>query len=379
MGRSPQVWGRRLFDLGTLRFSAMVEGVWPVLQQTAAVSASWLIAARWAGHPQPVFAPIATAVALNARRGDRGTNAIRLLVGVAVGLLTAEASQWAWGAPKHLLAVLATAVFVSLMVARALTSQRIVMAQAAASAVIAVVTGAPHAGLNRMVDAAIGVAVALLVSQLLLPAEPLSTLRRVEQEAIGRLADTVRLVADAIDRSDETRTRRALAEMEEAVARLADLTDVRGSSTRAAKRSLQHRRRLAAVRREVRHAHRLQLLSLSCLSLVRTVLIPPAEDRPVAHAVPRRLQEVLTTLAALDGTAERRAAEQVLDLVRATAVATRRRPRTLDAIGATLRLTAVDVLIFAGRDQTDADRIVREAWERATAEPDEPGDAAPEG
>ncbi|WP_328427950.1 aldose epimerase family protein [Streptomyces sp. NBC_00443] len=48
----------------------MTSGMWPVLHQTAAAVAAWVIAEHLIDHHQPIFAPIAALVGLNASRGD---------------------------------------------------------------------------------------------------------------------------------------------------------------------------------------------------------------------------------------------------------------------------------------------------------------------
>ena len=63
---------------------------WPLLQGTAAATAAWVIARRLGDHRDPFFAPIAAVVALNASRGERGANAVRMLVGVVVGIVAEE-------------------------------------------------------------------------------------------------------------------------------------------------------------------------------------------------------------------------------------------------------------------------------------------------
>ncbi|MFI6317794.1 aromatic acid exporter family protein [Nonomuraea sp. NPDC050556] len=348
-----------------------------MLQQTAAVSLSWLIAARWAGHPEPVFAPIATAVGLNAQLGERGSNAVRLLVGVIVGVLAAEGSQWVWNTPQHLLAALSTAVFVSLMIALALTSERIVMAQAAASAVIAVLTGEPHATTYRLIDALIGVGVALLFSQLLLPAQPLSTLRSAERRALGHLSETVGLVARALDGHDAKLAEQAMDQMEDAVAHLADITHVRGRSTRSAQRAPLHRSRLNAVRQETKRAHHLQLLSLSCLSLMRALLGPTTANRSMKLTLTRGLERVLDSLAILDGHAERQAAGQMLDLVHVIGEDARDSQEFMHTVGAILRRTAIDVLVFTGDGEDEAAVAVDAAWHGGSTDPEGPHDSPP--
>jgi uncharacterized membrane protein YgaE (UPF0421/DUF939 family) len=70
---------------------------WPLLQTTAAATVAWVIATQLGDHPEPFFAPIAAVVALNASRGERGSNAVRLLVGVVVGIVAGELALGALG------------------------------------------------------------------------------------------------------------------------------------------------------------------------------------------------------------------------------------------------------------------------------------------
>jgi hypothetical protein len=67
-----------------------------VLQGTVAATAAWVIAERVVGNHEPFFAPIAAVVGLNASLGERGLNAVRLLLGVVVGIVAGE-QRWAVG------------------------------------------------------------------------------------------------------------------------------------------------------------------------------------------------------------------------------------------------------------------------------------------
>ncbi|MGE5763050.1 MAG: FUSC family protein [Mycobacterium leprae] len=75
---------------------------WPLLQSAIAGTVAWQIAAHVVGHHQPFFAPIAAVVALNQSIGERGVNAVRLLVGVVVGIVAGEAAMAAVGEPPSL-------------------------------------------------------------------------------------------------------------------------------------------------------------------------------------------------------------------------------------------------------------------------------------
>jgi len=136
-----------------------------------------VIAKHVVGNHEPFFAPIAAAIGLNAARGERGRHAVRLLLGVVVGVIAGELTIAALGGGYGSLAL---AVFAATAVARALGGARIVIAQAAAGAILTVAVANGEAGTQRLVDALIGVGVALLFTQVLSSPEPLALLRRAE-------------------------------------------------------------------------------------------------------------------------------------------------------------------------------------------------------
>jgi uncharacterized membrane protein YgaE (UPF0421/DUF939 family) len=45
--------------------------VWPIAQQAAAAVVAWVIALRFAGHPEPFFAPIAAIVGTKRHLGTQ--------------------------------------------------------------------------------------------------------------------------------------------------------------------------------------------------------------------------------------------------------------------------------------------------------------------
>src|SRR3954468_15916302 len=105
-----------------------VADLWPVLQQTIAATVAWLLATHLVHHHEPFFAPIAAVVALNTQLGERGLNAVRLLLGVLTGIVFGEIALHTLGS-GHV--ALALSLFAALTTARAVNAARIVMAQAA--------------------------------------------------------------------------------------------------------------------------------------------------------------------------------------------------------------------------------------------------------
>jgi hypothetical protein len=81
------------------------DALWPLAQQTAGAVIAWLIAVLLTGQPDPLFAPMAAVIALNAALGRRGSNAVRLVVGVVVGVVVAEVAVWLIGGGLVTLAV----------------------------------------------------------------------------------------------------------------------------------------------------------------------------------------------------------------------------------------------------------------------------------
>jgi uncharacterized membrane protein YgaE (UPF0421/DUF939 family) len=93
----------------------------------------------------------------------------------------------------------ALATFFAMLIARAVDDQPIVVAQAAFSAVLITTFGSQGQGWERLVDALIGVGVALVFSQLLFVPEPQRLLRRAESAVLSSLADSLWLTADVLE------------------------------------------------------------------------------------------------------------------------------------------------------------------------------------
>jgi hypothetical protein len=64
--------------------------IWPITQAAVGAEMAWFLAHTVLSYPQPFFAPIAAVVALAVGAGGRGTQAVQMLVGVAVGVVGGE-------------------------------------------------------------------------------------------------------------------------------------------------------------------------------------------------------------------------------------------------------------------------------------------------
>src|SRR5690348_8197425 len=244
--------GRRM--LGGLR--ARAGGLWPLLQQTAAAAGAWLLATKLVHHHEPFFAPIAAVVALNAQVGERGFNALRLLLGVLVGIATGETAIQIIGGGYGALAL---AVFVAMALAHALDSTRIVIAQAGSGAILTVATADGRVGPQRLFDALLGAGVALIFSQLLFPPEPLALVRRAEAAALADMAEGLTLTARALQDDDEAAPR-ASGALPQFGDRLAEVSRLRRASSRVVRHSVRWRSQRLSVARENTRAGHLELL-----------------------------------------------------------------------------------------------------------------------
>jgi hypothetical protein len=344
------------------RLSASAEAVagaaWMLLQGTAAATVAWVIAKHLVNHHEPFFAPIAAVIALNAPLGERGLNTVRLLLGVVAGILSAELAIAAFG-DGYL--VLAAATFVAMAIAMALGGARIVIGQAAASAIITVAVSDGHYGVHRLEDALIGTAVALVFTQILFSPEPVALLRRAEAAALGDMAGALELTAQALERDDDQLAEGARDRLRDLRDRLADLGRTRHASTQVVRTTPVWRSQLDPVVRESEDAGQLDLLGGSCLALTRAASGMPPSDRARLAPSVRELAAALSDLRGAPGdrATRQRAADRALAVARQLAVADASSGAALAAATTAVRMVAGDIMVFAGVDPEEADEAVQ--------------------
>lgn len=326
---------------------------WPVLQQAMAAALSWWVAGLVFDHHLPVFAPIATLVALNTPVGGRGTNAVRVVSGVIVGVIVGRIAYQFLG---HGAPAIGTAVLAALLAALVLGGERITMAQAAVGAVISVAAG-QQAGIVRVEDALLGAAVALAFSQLLFPAHPVSLLARAQTRTLRTLGEVLGLTARTL-RAENERIDRVWDDMRPLYSLLDNLAGTRENTSAVATLTRRRRRNTEAVQREIASARHLNLLGNSCLSLIRTAMTLDERRRSAFAPAVGALEQVVRLLAdePRDDEVRRRAADAALHILQnppdtATPQAT--------AVWQNVRMAVRDVVAFAA------------------AEPDPPGAHAP--
>ncbi|MCL8207467.1 MAG: FUSC family protein [Actinomycetia bacterium] len=181
------------------RLAALVRGEWIglstglvggataalyIAKTALAAGLAWQLAVWAVGHPRPYFAPLAVVLVMQVTVRESYLRAVQRVLGVVAGVLVAYfLGRWLGvGAGSIALVVLA-----GLTLGRLLSLSPAGAVQVPVSALLVMVVGASSPGyaLDRVVDTAIGAAVAVGVNLLLLPPTYLDQVHT----ALGRLAD----------------------------------------------------------------------------------------------------------------------------------------------------------------------------------------------
>jgi uncharacterized membrane protein YgaE (UPF0421/DUF939 family) len=178
-------------------------------QAAAAAGISWELALQLPNHGQPFFAPVAAAIALGAERGTRGRQAIRMMTGVSVGILVGAGVLAVVGAGAWQIVVGSAA---ALVVTTGAGAPLMVRNQAAASAILIVALHRPGSNLavQRLEDALIGGAVAILIARFLLPIDPVPLVRDEARQLREQLAGALDEAAEALSDHDRQRAEAAV-------------------------------------------------------------------------------------------------------------------------------------------------------------------------
>ncbi|SCL14494.1 FUSC family protein [Micromonospora inyonensis] len=179
------------------------------LQAGLAAALAWLAAHELLGNPEPVFAPISAVGTLAASVGQRMRRTVELILGVAIGVLIGDVLIYFLGTGPWQLALV---VILAVVLSTFLGGSAAVVIQAAATAVL-IATLSPsteNLEIPRFVDAFVGGGIALLVTAVLLPLNPLRVINRAARPALDLLADQLDRAAQGIRDRDRDRCQGAL-------------------------------------------------------------------------------------------------------------------------------------------------------------------------
>jgi uncharacterized membrane protein YgaE (UPF0421/DUF939 family) len=341
-----------------------------ILQATLAATLAWLVATEIVGHARPFFAPVSAMITLGLTQGQRGRRAVEVVLGVTLGIAVADLLVIALGTGWWQLALV---VALAMSVALLLGSGQMFAQQAAVSAALVATLQPPDGGVSfaRAVDALLGGSIALAVSALVLPANPVRMVRDAAAPVLAELAGVIDDVAAALERRDRDSVQAAL-ERGRGIDELArDLDDALTVGRETARQAPSRRHALGTVDVYTDAAAQIDLAVRNVRVLARGArrAIDLDENVPpeIADALRSLAEAVRALRAAIDD--PRRAGAVREPAVRAARDATLVLERTgnlsVSVIVGQVRSTAVDLLRGSGLSYDEAADAVRSAVREA--------------
>ncbi|SCL32776.1 Uncharacterized membrane protein YgaE, UPF0421/DUF939 family [Micromonospora rhizosphaerae] len=371
-------------------------GVGLAAQAGLAAGLSWSAAEDLLHIPHPVFAPISAVLALAASVGKRLRRTVELILGVSVGVLIGDLLIYLVGAgPWQLGLIVVLAIAVAVFVG----GNPAVVVQAAGTAVLIGTLGPTVQNLEvpRFLAALVGGAVALLVTAVLLPLNPLRVINRAAKPALDLLVDQLEATATAMKQKDAARAQAALD-------RLRDNKKELGAFSEAAQ-GAREASTLSPVRWGSRHGplgryeqavEPIDRAMRNSGTLIRRTVTLIEDDEPIPDAMVAAVSALAAAVRVLRreftrGDEPDRAREQALRAVGEAGRAYRAGVGFSGAVVVAQVRTAVsDLLVATGINQDDANQLVRRAFgplkpppgpperpREATAAPPEAGNPSP--
>lgn len=284
--------------------SKRLRTVWFNLVQTAvAAGLSWYLAHDVLQHPQPFFAPIAAAVSLSTSNVLRAQRAIQMMIGVTLGIGVGSLVQGLLGPGDVPIAVAAVvALGAAVFIGGGFIGHGMMFAnQTVVSAILVLALYRGGVGFERIFDALIGGAVAIVFAVLLFPADPRKVLRNARVGVLGVLHDVMARAADVAAGRKAPPPDWPLAAVDRVHEQLSGLLEARTTARHVvtiAPRRWGLREAISAADHQAVHV---ALLAGSVLQLVRAVA--PGEDGG-RERLPQSVHTVLVVLAAATALAD---------------------------------------------------------------------------
>jgi uncharacterized membrane protein YgaE (UPF0421/DUF939 family) len=345
------------------RTSRLRSGAWNIAQTAVAVGAAWEAAQLI--HQRPFFAPISAVISLGAARGQRTRRAVELVLGVAVGIAVADFIVAELGASWLILMLV---VALSMGTALLLGGSGLLVSQAGVSAVMVATLERPQ-GLtpNRFIDALIGGAIALVVSQVLMPRDPVQAVSRAAQAVGDRMTHALRETAAALREGDADRARGALEiarSSDPQIADFADAVDLARETVSVRPPMWRERARLPLYAEAVAQldfaVRNTRVLSRRAVAVVRRAGPAPAGLADAVGLLADSVEELLRHLDDPSGeTSSRRYALEAA--TRATAVLDAHSGLQTTTLVGQIRSTAIDLLRGSGLSEDEAMDALDEA------------------
>ncbi|WP_434740464.1 FUSC family protein [Micromonospora sp. SH-82] len=359
-------WGGRVRSVGRDGYRRLQTYLIVAVQAGAAATLAWVVAAQVLDNPEPTFAPAAAVGVIAAALGNRTRRTVELVVGVVLGIAVGDLLVFLVGTGPWQLGVI---VFTAIALATLVRGTGALTTQAGGTAVlIATLTpAAPGPELPRTINALVGGGIGLFVVLVLVPLNPLRTVRRVADHALDLFAREMTASAEALARADATMVEQVLTRMrasEPELRRLAEVVNAAEEVVRLSPVRWRRRRTLAAYREGVGHMDRAFRNSRTLVRRIQTTL---RDDEPVPPDLPAAVEHFgeavrLLHREFLAGKEPVGARERVLRAVREAGAACRQEIGFSGTIVVSqLRTIANDLLRATGTPAGEARRLVRHA------------------
>jgi hypothetical protein len=293
------------------------------------------------------------------------------MLGVAVGITAGDLLTNVIGVGVWQLAVI---VGLAMAAAASVGAGLLLLSEAGVSATLVATLQATTAGFPpaRLLDVLLGGTVALVFSQLIFPVHPVKVVRGVAEAMVRELADTLRLIAEALERRDREMAEAVLERARRISAswgRFEQALDTGGEAARFAPVRRRHRGPFG-VYRDIGRPLDLVVGDVTVLArgAVRALRL--------GDPIPRRLSDALGSLAgATDALAARIGAVEdhpevtapaLEAVISATELAPSGQSLSLSVLVAYTQATAADLLRALGLDRDPAHERVGEAAQLAT-------------
>ncbi|MCW3812992.1 FUSC family protein [Micromonospora sp. DR5-3] len=370
--RSKATWHDRLHRVRTAAGLAVQAGL--------AAALAYLVSHRLLRNPQPVFAPISAVGTLAASVGQRFRRTVELIVGVAIGVALGDGLVYLLGTGAWQLGLVVTAAILLSIFAGASVA---VVIQAAATAVLIVTLSPSTKNLEvpRFIDAFVGGSIALIVTAILLPLNPLRVINRAARPALDLLSDQLDACAEALRRRDRNAAQQALLRLRENKEELAALSEAIEGAKETATISPARWHRRSELTHYAEAADPIDRAMRNSGTLIRRSVTLIEDEEPIPEPMPDAIAHLAESVRVLRhefsaGQEPQKARERSL---RAVSEASRAYAEGVGFSGsvviAQVRTAASDLMVASGIDQEEANRLIRQAFgereQRAASQPDQ--------
>ncbi|MEU4771413.1 FUSC family protein [Micromonospora sp. NPDC023644] len=337
------------------------------VQAGLAAGLSWLAAHELLGNPQPVFAPISAVGTLAASVGQRFRRTVELIVGVAIGVAVGDFLIYLLGTGPWQLGLVVTLAIVLTIFAGASVA---IVIQAAATAVL-IVTLSPsteNLEIPRFIDAFIGGGIALLVTAILLPLNPLRVINRAARPALDLLAAQLDVTANALRERDRDKAQRALDRLRNNQEELTAFTEAIEGAKETAMLSPVRWHRRDELTHYAEAAGPIDRAMRNAGTLTRRAVTLIEDEEPIPETMPDAVAHLAESVRLLKhefavGDEPEQSRERAL---RAVSEAGRAYAEGVGFSGsvvvAQVRTTASDLMVASGVTQEEANRGVRQSF-----------------